>query len=241
MNDGEIKTQPRRPARARQIGRVALIVLTVAVLALLAVKSGVMEHIDSVEELREWISGYGGWAGMVFFLLQMLTVIIAPIPSNVTTLAGALALGFVRGFFLSALAVFAGSVLMFLLARRLGAKFVSRFVQTHTIAKYMPIIEEKRDAFLFITMLLPFFPDDAICIIAGLTNMPAMRFSLITLLTRPWGLLFAALVGSGMLQIPVWGWVVIVVVCAALFILSLRYGPKVEERLIAWFSQKKKR
>lgn len=239
MNRMEEKTQCRRGGRGKTIARAAGIVLVIAVLALLVLKSGVLEHVDSVEELREWIGGFGLWGGAVFFLVQMLTVIIAPIPSNVTTLAGALALGFVQGFLLSALAVLTGSVVMFLLARRLGAGFVSRFVKTHTIAQYMPLIEEKRDAFLFVAMLLPFFPDDALCIIAGLTGMPALRFCVIAFIARPWGLLFAALVGGGVIEMPVWGWAIIVAACAALFVLSLRYGPRLEERLLERLKRKK--
>lgn len=224
-------------ARTIVITLLALLALSTAVFALW--KSGLLESIDSTAELREWIAGYGAWSGVVFFLVQMLTVIFAPIPSNVTTLAGALALGFMQGFVLSAAAVFAGSVLMFLLARKLGAKFVSRFVEKGTIAKYMPLIEEKRDVFLFMAMLLPFFPDDALCIIAGLTGMSTFRFCVITLITRPWGLLFAALVGGGVISLPLWGWVLIIAAVAGVFVLSLKYGPAVEEKIIARYHQRR--
>ena len=226
------------PRGGRRAALAALIVLALAALAVLIRHSGVMEHIGSAEELRAWIAGYGAWGGAVFFLLQMLTVIIAPIPSNVTTMAGALALGFAKGFFLSALAVFSGSLVMFLLARRLGARFVNRFVEGSTIAKYMPIIEEKRDVFLFMAMLLPFFPDDALCIIAGLTRIPAGRFCLIALLARPWGLLFAALVGGGVIRMSIGGWVLIGLAGAGLFYLSLRYGPRLEARLLQRLGRK---
>ena len=67
--------------------RILLTVLTVA--ALLAAggyalwKNGFFEKINSVEALREVIAGTGMWAGGVYFALQMMTVIIAPIPSNI--------------------------------------------------------------------------------------------------------------------------------------------------------------
>lgn len=78
--------------------RRILIWCIVAVLVLAAgvaiYRSGVWERFGSVEELREWIAGFGAAAGVVYFVLQLMTVIIAPIPSNVSTAAGALALGF---------------------------------------------------------------------------------------------------------------------------------------------------
>lgn len=220
-------------SHARTIALTLLTLIVIAAAVFVLWKSGLLDSIDSTAELREWIAGYGAWSGVVFFLVQMLTVIFAPIPSNVTTLAGALALGFMQGFVLSTAAVFTGSALMFLLARKLGARFVSRFVEKGTIAKYMPLIEEKRDVFLFMAMLLPFFPDDALCIIAGLTGMSTFRFCVITLITRPWGLLFAALVGGGVFNLPWWGWILIITTVAVVFALSLKYGPAVEEKIIA--------
>ena len=80
----------------RKIVRRLLIAL--AVIAALAGcgyalwKTGVFERINSVDELREVISGAGAWAGIVYFFLQMMTVIVAPIPSNIAMMAGALAL-----------------------------------------------------------------------------------------------------------------------------------------------------
>ena len=83
-------------------------------------KNGFFEKINSVEALREVIAGTGMWAGGVYFALQMMTVIIAPIPSNISMMAGALALGFWPAMILGVLAVGVGSVIVFLAARALG-------------------------------------------------------------------------------------------------------------------------
>ena len=149
-------------ARLKSFSVLLLSAAGIAAVIYLLWFSGLFVSIDSILELREWIDGFGVWSGVIFFLLQMLTVIFAPIPSNITTLAGALALGFVPGFLLSVAAVFAGSVLMFYLSRRLGSRFVAWFVQKGTIARYLQVIEEKRDVFLIMSLLLPFFPDDAL-------------------------------------------------------------------------------
>ena len=91
-------------------------------------------------------------------------------------------------------AVGVGSVIVFLAARALGKKAVQRFLDKGVMDKYLPIIEEKQDMFLFLTMLFPFFPDDALCMLAGLTNIPLGRFVVIMALSRPWGLIVAALI-----------------------------------------------
>lgn len=212
---------------------VALLALAGAGYAL--VKSGLLEEINSVEDLRALIGRAGPMAGVAYFLLQMMTVIVAPIPSNVTMMAGALALGFWPAMILGVLAVICGSVIVFLAARALGRNAVRRFLDRGVMERYLPVIEEKQDMFLFLTMLFPFFPDDALCILAGLTTISLRRFVLIMAAARPWGLVFAALLGSGSIQMPVWGWVLLAVPMIAVFILAMRYSRQIEEKLFSLF------
>lgn len=212
---------------------VALLALAGAGYAL--VKSGLLEEINSVEDLRALIGRAGPMAGVAYFLLQMMTVIVAPIPSNVTMMAGALALGFWPAMILGVLAVICGSVIVFLAARALGQNAVQGFLDRGVMERYLPVIEEKQDMFLFLTMLFPFFPDDALCILAGLTTISLRRFVLIMAAARPWGLVFAALLGSGSIQMPVWGWVLLAVPMIAVFILAMRYSRQIEEKLFSLF------
>ena len=230
------KADGRSTVNRKKIIRIILAALAVA--ALLAAggcalwKNGFFEKINSVEALREVIAGAGVWAGAVYFALQMMTVIVAPIPSNISMMAGALALGFWPAMILGVLAVIAGSVIVFLAARALGRNAVQRFLDKGVMEKYLPIIEEKQDMFLFLTMLFPFFPDDALCMLAGLTKIPLGRFVAIMALARPWGLVVAALLGSGSLSLPVWAWAVIGGAGLLIFVFAMKYSAQIEEALL---------
>ena len=224
--------------RNKKVIRIILIIAAIA--AALAGsgyalwKTGVFERINSVEELREVISGAGAWAGVVYFFLQMMTVIVAPIPSNISMMAGALALGFWKAMILGVLAVVAGSMIVFLAARALGRNAIHRFLDKGVMEKYLPVIEEKQDMFLFLTMLFPFFPDDALCMLAGLTNISLGRFTAIMILGRPWGLIIAALLGSGSLSLPVWAWVILGAVGICIFYFALKYSSEIEDKLFTF-------
>ena len=226
----------KKRGRARRL--VCFLLCATAGCAVLAFyRSGIFKTLSSLEDLRRMIDAAGPLAGMVYFVLQMLTVIVAPIPSNVTMLAGALALGFLKALVLGVLAVVLGSVLIFLAARKLGQKSVRNWLDRGVMDKYLPVIQEKQEMFLFLTMLFPFFPDDVICILAGLTQMPLTRFAVIMALARPWGLAFAALLGSGVIHLPVWGWIVLVLAMAAVFCLALRFSAQIEDRLLKWINR----
>lgn len=86
--------------------------------------------------------------------------------------------------------------------------------------------------FLFLTMLFPFFPDDALCMLAGLTKIPLGRFVAIMALARPWGLVVAALLGSGSLSLPVWAWAVIGGAGLLIFVFAMKYSAQIEEALL---------
>ena len=213
---------------------VRRLVIALAVIAALAGcgyalwKTGVFERINSVDELREVISGAGAWAGVVYFCLQMMTVIVAPIPSNISMILGVLA-------------VVAGSMIVFLAARALGRNAIQRFLDKGVMDKYLPVIEEKQDMFLFLTMLFPFFPDDALCMLAGLTNISLGRFTAIMILARPWGLIVAALLGSGSLSLPIWAWVILGAVGVCIFYFALKYSSEIEDKLFTFVRKVTKR
>ncbi|MCI6364383.1 VTT domain-containing protein [Intestinimonas butyriciproducens] len=68
-------------------------------------------------------------------------------------------------FLLTWAAVALGSLVVFCLARTLGQKFVERFVSEKVSERYLGLMKRKRDVFLCLVFLFPFFPDDIICIL----------------------------------------------------------------------------
>ena len=191
--------------------------------------------VRSLNGMQRYIDRFSPYSQLVYFLVQLASVILAPIPSNLTAAAGALLFGMWEAFFLTVAAVLLGSMLAFWLARALGQRFASQFVSQKVSDRYLDVIRRKRDIFLILVFLFPFFPDDLICILAGLTDIGCIRFFVIVLLTRPWGLLVACGVGGSVISIPLWGMVLIGICGLALFLLGLRYGDQIEEKLLSHF------
>lgn len=191
----------------------------------------------SAETIRDWVEQYTPWSEAVFFGLQLMSVIIAPIPSNVTAAAGGLLFGFPKGFLLTIAAVVLGSCTTFSLARLWGQSFAQGFVSKKLSARYLNLIQRKRDVFLVLVFLFPFFPDDIICILAGLTDIPVRRFVIIICLSRPWGLLAASALGGSAFAIPTGMIPVVALALAALFYLGLKYGDRVEAAVLKHFNK----
>ena len=176
----------------------AAVVILCAGGGLFLYRSGFFEACASQEELRAYIAGFSPYSHLCFFMVQLLSVVLAPIPSNITAAAGGVLFGVWPAFFLTYGAVIAGSLLVFLLARALGQRFADRLVSRTLSEQYLQLIREKTELFLALAFLFPFFPDDVLCILAGLTELPFRRFALLVIAARPWGLLFASPVAADM-------------------------------------------
>lgn len=155
-----------------------------------------------------------------------------PIPSNISALAGGVLFGTWVSFLLTFSAVAAGSLLVFSLARGLGRDAVTRLVGQKVSEKYLDVIHAKTDIFLVLAFLFPFFPDDVLCILAGLTQISFRRFAGIILCTRPWGLLFASALGGASFSIPAWGMALIGAAGLLLFLLGMKYGDRAEAAIL---------
>ena len=201
--------------------------------------SGFFQAVCSLDTLRAYIARFAPYSHLLFFLVQFLSVVLAPIPSNITAAAGGVLFGTWPAFLLTFGAVTAGSLLVFWLARVLGRDFADRIVSRKLSEKYQSVLRAKAPVFLTLAFLFPFFPDDMLCILAGLTDLSFRRFTLIVLLTRPWGLLFASALGGSTLGLPPWVMVPIALLGLALFLLGLKCGDRLEEIMLRRLKERK--
>ena len=219
----------RRPVKLL-LWLLTLAILGGSVWALYA--TGFFEAAGSQEKLGEYIARCAPWSHLAYFGIQLVSVVVAPIPSNLTAAAGAYLFGLWPSFLLTWGAVSLGSAIVFGLARALGQQFAGQFVSEKLAGKYLDVIRRKRDVFLALAFLFPFFPDDILCILAGLTDISFKRFFLLAAIFRPWGLLAACMVGSATVSIPWWGMALLGVLGLAGFLLALKYGDRLEDAVL---------
>lgn len=200
--------------------------------------TGAWEYINSVDKIRQLILSLGFWGRFAFVMIQFLQVTFLPIPSTISTLAGVLIYGPLQAALLSLSGIMLGSVLAFWLGRVFGKKLVVFMVGEETCKKWTRFLTNAKYSF-FVMMLLPVFPDDVLCLVAGLTNMSWTFFVVTNLISRPIGIFLTCYLGSGQL-IPYHGWGLvawgfIVVGMATIIYLSYRYQSQIENFLKSKF------
>ncbi len=230
----------------KKILRTILIVLLFGGILILGyfflVWTGIWESVNTVEKVKNLILGFGFYGRLVFVTLQFLQVTILPIPSAITTIAGSIIYGPFQAFLLSLSGVLLGSFVAFLLGRTFGKKIVVFMVGKETCEKWQQGLSKAKYSFL-VMMLLPFFPDDVLCLVAGMTDMSWDFFAICQFITRPIGILVTCYVGSGQL-IPYhgWGlvvWTVLLISVIIILFLTTKYKENIEKFMIKLIKRKK--
>ncbi len=169
----------------RIINTISIIGLGLSIaLTIYFINLGVFKDINALRGLV----GNSVILGPIFFiLLQILQVVIPIIPGGVSSAAGVLIFGPYLGFVYNYVGISIGSVIIFLLGRRYGKPFILSMISDKTYDKYIGWLDnQSRFEKLFaLAIFLPVAPDDALCLMAGLTNMTVKKFTLIILLAKP--------------------------------------------------------
>lgn len=166
--------------RAVSILGLALIVLA----SIWAWRAGILTDRKA---MADFIGSLGVWAPLGFTLVQILQVVVPIIPGGVSCLAGVLMFGPLKGFLLNYVGIVLGSLILFLLARRLGRPLLERLFKPSLIERYDAWTREGgRFSKLFAAAIfLPMAPDDFLCALAGTTRMRLGFFTLVVVLGKP--------------------------------------------------------
>jgi uncharacterized membrane protein YdjX (TVP38/TMEM64 family) len=148
------------------------------------------------QQLKKVISSYGPYAPLAYILLQILQVVIAPIPGGAVEFLGGYLFGVRAGFVYSMIGLILGSWFAFSLARIFEKIAVEKFVSDETRKKFDYLVEHEGTILSFILFLVPGFPKDALCYILGLTPMHVGIFLIISTVGRIPGTLMAILQGA---------------------------------------------
>lgn len=214
------------------------------VLVFIFEKTGFFEVVGSSENLQAYLEKAGAWMPIVYIVLQFLQVVILPIPSVVSTVAGVTLFGPTKTILFSLLGIIPASIVAFMVGRKLGNKAVAWIVGEDTLTKWQDKLKGKDNLLLTMMFLLPMFPDDVLCFIAGLSSMSTKYF--ITVITISRVLIVTATCYSFDL-IPIntwWGfllWVLIVLVIGGVFLYLYKNLERVQGKVHNWLQKWKKK
>ena len=220
--------------KAALVGSLAVAAIAAAYVA--AIEYGWIKYFEDTDSLLELIRRYDSYAVLIFVAVQFAQVTILPLPATLTTIAGFTVFGVGETLLYSSAAIIAGSMVAFAAGRTFGVRLAVWLCGAKSVAKYRQLLKGRETLLLYAMFLLPIFPDDLLCVIAGLGSMSYRSFGVMMLISRPVGVLWTAAVYKGAVNIPanaagIAAWVAIALVTVAVFAVLYKYGEKISEKL----------
>jgi uncharacterized membrane protein YdjX (TVP38/TMEM64 family) len=157
---------------------------------------GLAEFFTNRRLLTHFFTEHRTNAVFIFIGLQVLQVVAAPVPGEVTGFVGGVFFGTVGGIIYSTIGLTIGSWLAFVLARMAGRPLVEKIVNPETINRYDYVMKHKGIFLAFLMFLIPGFPKDILCYLLGLGHMRHRDFLVVSTTGRLLGTILLTVEGS---------------------------------------------
>ena len=194
--------------------------------------TGIITKINSIKALRDYIAEFGNMAVFLYILFCFLQVVILPVPGSIAVAAGVALFGPLKCAIFSFIGIVLGSIVAFAIGRWIGYKAVKWIAGEDTLEKWLEKLKGKDYLILSIMFLLPLFPDDVLCFIAGLSSMSWPYFLVMIVITRAISV-FTTAYSFGLIPFTTWWGILIWVIIAGLIILAFwlvcKYSDKIDE------------
>jgi uncharacterized membrane protein YdjX (TVP38/TMEM64 family) len=183
---------PAARRRALRLGVVAAALLFVGTVGILRLAP----FLADPAWVRETVASFGTLAPLAFVCLQAAQVVVAPIPGQVLGGVAGYLFGTWAGFCYSMVGVVVGSAVAFRLAERYGRPFVERTFDAGAVGRFDALADDAAPLALFALFLLPTFPDDLLCALAGVSPMRLRTFLALLIVGRAPSFVLVAFAGD---------------------------------------------
>ena len=177
----------------------------------------IFQFVSDRERVMEYVATFGPFGLIVLFLLLFAQVFVAVIPGHALMMTGGYVYGFTLGAAVTAVSTITASQAAFLLARAHGRKLIDSLASPQIIQRWDRISANQGTLFYFFAFVLPIFPSDLMCYVAGLGTISPRRFFVANLSGRALCAVSITLIGAFGFQPPLWFWITVVISMTAFF------------------------
>ncbi len=171
----------------KRITAITVIVIILAVSVFLTIVMGkrIVAFATNSEKVRSFVDAHYFESRLLFILVTVIQIILAFIPGEAVELAAGYAFGPVEGSILCLIGAMIGGTLVFLIVRKFGIKAVRLFFSKEKTDKLKFLkASPKRDFWMFMLMFIPGTPKDLFSYFAGLTDIPVLKWIILSTVAR---------------------------------------------------------
>lgn len=184
------------------------------------------------EAIVAYLQPYQGWGPCALAIILGLQVFLAVIPGHAFMVAGGYLYGFIPGTLITQTSTVIASQLAYLLSRKFGKPFIRRIAPDRVIERWNRLSKKQGALFYFFSFILPIFPNDLMCFIAGLSSIKPKKFFIANFFGRLPCAVFITLIGSHGVQMSVYFWIVTALLLIGLCACWKQVARRLEQKFL---------
>ena len=217
--------------------KLLVLLFIVGGITLIFYETGLIHFFLNKERLVRFLNSLGPATYIGFILLQVVQVVAAPIPGEVTGLLGGFLYGRFLGVVLSTIGLTIGSYVAFTLSRIFGRPFVEKFVNKSIMERFDYLLHKKGAFLAFVLFLIPGFPKDYLSYVLGLGHLSTMEFLVISGTGRLFGTILLTVGGNYLRNHQYQKFYILMSVALILFLVAMAFKDKLESLFRSWQSK----
>ena len=177
-----------------------IFILAIATLAFVY-KDQLKLMYQSPETIKGYVAGFGVFAPIIFILSYLVQAFVPFIPTLILTMFGGYVFGVLLGTVYSLIGMTIGSIIIFVIARKLGISFFRKIINKKELEHFDVFFKKRGDMSIFLARsILILFPPDVVSVAAGLTQIRFKHYVIFSILGFIPNLLILALFGERLSQ-----------------------------------------
>lgn len=195
----ELPNKKREWVRLILSALVLFAMVPITILAIPKVMALTQPHTRELLQRQLESLGIGGW--VAFLGIQVIQVVVAMIPGEPIEILAGILYGPLWGTLTCMLGIFIGSIIVYLLVRKLGMPIVSIFIDPEKFQNLRILQDERRfERIAFLLFFIPGTPKDLLTWAAGLIHIRPLRFFILSTIARLPSILTSMLAGTTLLS-----------------------------------------
>ena len=156
-----------------------------------------IDFFGSKKDIENFVKEQGIYAPIYMIAIQILQVILSPIPGSVITMISGALFGTIYGFLYSQIGQIIGSIMAFYISRLLLRNFIYKKISKKRLEKFTKVNSGKALIVVFFFYSIPWFPNDLMSYALGLSPVRFLPWLFVMSIGRIPNTLIVTLQGVG--------------------------------------------
>ena len=193
-------------------------------------------YLTNINKLKQIIIDSKRFSILVYFIISVLSLVclcFVPLLTTALLVLGIVLFGSKITFVTCLISVFCSTTILFFIGDKLGEKFAKKLIGEKSLNDAQNLIDHKSKFWLPIFFIIPAIPDEALCLVAGMTKIKYWYLILVSMLYHAIEFGIMCFIGSGIINwsnLSIIDWFVLLNVLAFDFYLLYRLEKKLDNK-----------